>query len=78
MIAARHGTIQEFAIDQIAKRRGKRDESELLFDLYKANEQKPDKMKETGVFLMLTSDIFAGSDTTAISLRSIIYVYQRT
>jgi len=72
-IAARHGTIRNFAADQVEQRKGKTGGCDLLADLEKVHEQKPDEMDDNAVLSMATSNIFAGSDTTAISLRSIIY-----
>lgn len=72
-IAARHGKIRQFAAEQVEQRRVKMGGSDLLADLYKVHEQKPEEMNEIAVLSMATSNIFAGSDTTAISLRAIIY-----
>jgi cytochrome P450 len=72
-IAARHGTIRQFAPDRVKDRNGTAGGSDLLTDLYNVHTQKPEEMNDMAVLSMATSNIFAGSDTTAISLGSIIY-----
>jgi cytochrome P450 len=72
-IAARHGTIRWFAANQVEKCNGKTGGSDLLSDLYDALAQKSQEMNAMAVLSMATSDIFADSGTTTISLRSTIY-----
>ena len=74
-IAARHGSIRKFAARQVDGRKEK-DQGQyqdLLSRLFEVNKEKPNEMNDNAVLSMATSNIFAGSDTTAISLRSIIY-----
>lgn len=74
-IAARHGSIRKFAAKQVDSRREKDDghHKDLLSRLYEVHKEKPIEMDDNAVLSMATSNVFAGSDTTAISLRSIIY-----
>ena len=46
---------------------------DILSRLFEVNREKPVEMNDNAVLSMATSNIFAGSDTIAISLRSIIY-----
>jgi cytochrome P450 len=76
-IAARHGKVRDFAAQEISARQGRgatgSAKSDILDKLNKVHQQKPAEMNEAAVLSMATSNIFAGSDTTAISLRSVIY-----
>ena len=74
-IAARHGSIRKFAAKQVDSRKEKSQEQyqDLLSRLFEVNQEKPKEMNDNAVLSMATSNVFAGSDTTAISLRSIIY-----
>jgi len=74
-IAARHGSIRKFAAQQVDSRKEKDHGQyhDLLSRLFEVNKEKPNEMNENAVLSMATSNVFAGSDTTAISLRSIIY-----
>jgi cytochrome P450 len=74
-IAARHGSIRKFAAQQVDSRKEK-DQGQyhdLLSRLFEVNKEKPNEMNDNAVLSMATSNVFAGSDTTAISLRSIRY-----
>lgn len=74
-IAARHGSIRKFAAQQVDSRKEKDHGQyhDLLSRLFEVNKEKPNEMNDNAVLSMATSNVFAGSDTTAISLRSIIY-----
>ena len=74
-IAARHGSIRKFAAKQVESRKEKDQGqyADLLSRLFEVNKEKPNEMNDNAVLSMATSNVFAGSDTTAISLRSIIY-----
>jgi cytochrome P450 len=74
-IAARHGSIRKFAAQQVHSRKEKDhgQDHDLLSRLFEVNKEKPNEMNDNAVLSMATSNVFAGSDTTAISLRSIIY-----
>jgi cytochrome P450 len=71
-VAARHGKARQFAADQVKRRKGKAREPDLLADLCRVHEQKAEEMNDMAVISLATSNIFAGSDTAVISLRSII------
>jgi len=73
-IAARHGSLRTFAVREIAARQDRgSDHQDILAKLKAMQKEKPDKMDENAVTSMASSNIFAGSDTTAISTRAIIY-----
>ena len=73
-INARHGSLRKFAAQEVANRRDRgSDHRDMLHKLVEMQEEKPDEMNDMAVLSMATSNIFAGSDTTAISTRSIIY-----
>lgn len=73
-INARHGSLRTFAAREINNRKDRgSDHQDLLDKLLEVRKEKPGEMDDMGVLSMATSNIFAGSDTTAISLRSIIY-----
>lgn len=73
-IAARHGKIRQFAAREIASRKDRgSDHRDMLAKLFEVGSEKGKDMSDDDVLSMATSNIFAGSDTTAISLRAIIY-----
>ena len=73
-IQARHGSLRTFASKEFENRkiRGS-DHQDILDKLLDVQRQKPNDMSNTSILSMATSNIFAGSDTTAISTRSVIY-----
>ncbi|KAK5160577.1 hypothetical protein LTS14_001589 [Recurvomyces mirabilis] len=73
-IAARHGSLRNFAVQEITARQDRGgDQHDILSKLKAIQKAKPHEMDGNGVASMATSNVFAGSDTTAISLRAIIY-----
>lgn len=73
-ISARHGSLRNFAIREIAARQDRgSDRQDILAKLKAMQKEKPLEMNETAVASMASSNIFAGSDTTAVSTRAIIY-----
>lgn len=74
-ITARHGTLRAFAAREVNSRKERSDSSnnDILSKLFATQKDKPIEMNENAVTSMATSNIFAGSDTTAISTRAIIY-----
>ena len=73
-IAARHGSLRQFAAKEIAFRKDRgSDHQDILSKLFATQKEKPIEMNDNAVTSMATSNIFAGSDTTAISTRAIIY-----
>ncbi|EWZ28072.1 hypothetical protein FOZG_18206 [Fusarium oxysporum Fo47] len=71
-IASRHGTIRTLAAREVSDRldRGS-GHSDILSKLLAVHHEKPDQFDHTALVSMATSNIFAGSDTTAISIRAI-------
>jgi cytochrome P450 len=74
-ITARHGTLRQFAAREVNARKDRSDVSnqDILSKLFATQKEKPVEMNDNAVTSMATSNIFAGSDTTAISTRAIIY-----
>ncbi|KAK1823561.1 hypothetical protein LTR12_001972 [Friedmanniomyces endolithicus] len=73
-LSARHGSLRQFAIKEIAARQDRGgNQKDILSKLRATQKEKPLEMNENAVASMATSNIFAGSDTTAISTRAIIY-----
>ncbi|KAK6392882.1 hypothetical protein LTR65_002964 [Meristemomyces frigidus] len=73
-ITARHGSLRNFALKEIAARQDRgSDHQDILSKLHATQKEKPVEMDDNAVASMATSNIFAGSDTTAISTRAIIY-----
>ncbi|KAK0270305.1 hypothetical protein LTR54_017022 [Friedmanniomyces endolithicus] len=73
-LSARHGSLRQFAIKEIAARQDRGgNQKDILSKLRATQKEKPLEMDENAVASMATSNIFAGSDTTAISTRAIIY-----
>lgn len=71
---ARHGGIRIKAMKEISARKDRGSErKDILSKLFTVNKEKPFEFNENAVASMATSNIFAGSDTTAISTRAIIY-----
>jgi len=73
-INTRHGSLRTFADKEINIRKDRgSDHQDILDKLLQVQKEKPEEMNDMAVLSMATSNIFAGSDTTAISTRSIIY-----
>ncbi len=73
-IQARHGALRTFASKEIENRkiRGS-DHRDILDKLFEVQKENPNEMNDMSVLSMATSNVSAGSDTTAISTRSVIY-----
>ena len=70
----RHGRLRDFAVREIEKRKNRgSDHEDILSKLFDVQREKPNEFSEADVTSMAASNIMAGSDTTAISLRSVIY-----
>lgn len=70
----RHDSIRTLATKEIAARKDRgSDRKDILSKLFAAQKEKPIELDDAAVASMATSNIFAGSDTTAISTRAIIY-----
>lgn len=73
-INARHGSLRTFAATEVAARKARgTDRKDILSKLFQIQKEKPNEFDDISVISMATSNIFAGSDTTAISLRATIY-----
>lgn len=71
---ARSGYIRDFTMQQAQSRlaRGS-DHRDMLSKLMETSAKKPTEVDHMVVISMAASNVFAGSDTTAIALRSIFY-----
>ena len=73
-ITARHGRLRDFAAQEVENRKKVgSDHQDILAKLLEVQKQRPDEMNDANVLSMASSNVFAGSDTTAISTRSVIY-----
>ncbi|KAL0936767.1 cytochrome P450 oxidoreductase [Colletotrichum truncatum] len=73
-ITSRHGSLRQFAAREVTARQDRgSDHQDILGKLLSVHHEKPDQFDNASIVSMATSNIFAGSDTTAISIRAIIY-----
>lgn len=73
-VNARHGSLRAVAAREVQGRKGRSgDHRDILEMLMEVHEAKPEEMNDMGVLSMATSNIFAGSDTTAISIGAVLY-----
>lgn len=73
-VNARHGSIRDYTVNEVRKRIDRdSDHADILGKLVKVQEERPAQFSDADVTSMAASNINAGSDTTAISLRAIIY-----
>ncbi|KAI9667995.1 MAG: hypothetical protein M1821_000815 [Bathelium mastoideum] len=73
-VTARHGSLRTFAATEVEYRMGRgSDHRDILEKLIEVHRSKPGEMDQTSVLSMATSNIFAGSDTTAISIGAVLY-----
>lgn len=73
-IANRHGSVRQFAVKEISARQNRgSDHQDILSKLEAIHNEKPEAFDRDSLTSMATSNIFAGSDTTAISTRAILY-----
>ena len=73
-VTARHGRLRDFASQEVENRkRAGSDHQDILAKLLEVQKQRPDEMNDTNILSMATTNVAAGSDTTAISIRSVIY-----
>lgn len=73
-ITARHGSLRQFALREVRARQERgTDRKDILSKLLATHAGNPEGLDDNAVTSMATSNIFAGSDTTAISTRAIIY-----
>jgi cytochrome P450 len=70
----RHGKIRASAQEQVEARRKRTTENkDILGRLFEVQFESPDKLDNNAILSLATSKVFAGSDTTAITLRAIVY-----
>lgn len=74
-LVLRHGTIRNFAAREVEARklRGGTEHSDILGQLFEVQKEKPDQLPDHAIISVATANVFAGSDTTAITLRAIVY-----
>ncbi|KAF2094901.1 cytochrome P450 [Rhizodiscina lignyota] len=72
-VNARHGGVRNFAAREVAARKDRgSDHNDILSKLFAVQKDKPE-FEDTSVLSMATSNVAAGSDTTAISLRAMVW-----
>jgi hypothetical protein len=70
----RHGLIRAYASKAVQERKDRvAGSSDILGQLFRVQQQKPDALDDNAITSIATATVFAGSDTTAISLRAIVY-----
>lgn len=73
-VTARHGRLRDFASQAIEDRKTHgSDHQDILAKLLEVQKQRPNETNDANVLSMATTNISAGSDTTAISTRSVIF-----
>ena len=70
----RHGTLWNVTANAVNSRKERgSDRKDILSKLFSAHDEKPGEFDSNAVISVASANVVAGSDTTAISLRSIIY-----
>jgi cytochrome P450 len=70
----RNGSLRQFAARECDERKGRgSDHRDILGALMDVKKQKPEEFDDNGVLSMAASNIFAGSDTTGISIGAVVY-----
>lgn len=73
-ITNRHGLLREIAAKEVSQRSSVQSAHPDMLDKFMdVHRSQPDKFDNTAVMSMASSNIFAGSDTTAISIGAILY-----
>lgn len=73
-ITARHGSLRDFADKEVEARKNRgSDRQDILGKLLAVHAEKPDQLALADVISMATTNIFAGSDTTAVSTRACLW-----
>ncbi|OMP88268.1 Pisatin demethylase [Diplodia seriata] len=73
-ITARNGSLRQFALRETEARKDRgSDRKDILSKLLAVHKERPADFDYSALVSMASSNIFAGSDTTAISTRAIIY-----
>ncbi len=70
----RHGYFHQFASQQVLARKDRGgDEKDILGQLFTSQKTKP-QLNDADIFYMMTTNVFAGSDSTSTSLRALFYL----
>jgi cytochrome P450 len=70
----RNGSLRQFAAKECEARKGRQsDRRDILSLLFAVKEAKPQEFDDNSVLSMASSNIFAGSDTTGISIGAVMY-----
>jgi cytochrome P450 len=70
----RNGSLRQFAAKECEARTGRENDcKDILSSLFAVKKAKPDEFDDNSVLSMASSNIFAGSDTTGISIGAIMY-----
>jgi cytochrome P450 len=70
----RNGSLRQFAAKECEARKGRKSErNDILTSLIGVKEAKPNEFDDNSVLSMASSNIFAGSDTTGISIGAVMY-----
>jgi cytochrome P450 len=70
----RNGSLRQFAAKECDARKGRpSDRKDILSSLFAVKEAKPQEFDDNSVLSMASSNIFAGSDTTGISIGAVMY-----
>jgi cytochrome P450 len=70
----RNGSLRQFAAKECEARKGRQsDRRDILSSLFAVKEAKPQEFDDNSVLSMASSNIFAGSDTTGISIGAVMY-----
>jgi cytochrome P450 len=70
----RNGSLRQFAAKECEARKGRSsDRKDILSSLIAVKETKPQEFDDNSVLSMASSNIFAGSDTTGISIGAVMY-----
>ena len=74
----RNGSIRTFAADEVKSRKERgSDRKDMLSKFFAVHHEKPGEFDYDAIVSMASSNITAGSDTTSISMRAIIYYLLR-
>ncbi|KAF9891401.1 hypothetical protein FE257_004257 [Aspergillus nanangensis] len=73
-VNVRHGRLRDYTVQEVQARQNRgSDHQDILGKLFQVQQEKPSELSLADVTSMAASNINAGSDTTAISLRAIVY-----
>lgn len=73
-VANRHGLLREIAVKEVTQRASVQSTHPDMLDKFmEVHRSQPEKFDNVAVMSMAASNIFAGSDTTGISISAIIY-----